>query len=118
MLESTLSQGKKCALAGDKIKNKLHIIHCLQQHHWIVANTVNSIPEVLLMDSMHKSVDQETQLIICNLFQYSSNQPTIKLIKPQKQKGVKDCGLFAIAIATTIAFGDNPSKQVFRQESM
>ena len=70
------------------------------------------------MDSVYKKLDQETQQTICNLFQFSSSRPTIRLIKTQKQKGSKDCGVFAIAFATTIAFGHNPTKQVFRQELM
>ena len=72
------------------------------------------------MDSIFKSIDQETKLTISNLFQPtgSSNQLKIKLIKTQKQKGNKDCGLFAIAMATNIAFGKSPSKVTFCQESM
>ena len=118
-LESTLSQLKKCAVTEDKVKNALQIIHCLQQHHWVLASTVNSAPsEVLVMDSVYKKLDQETQQTICNVFQFSASRPTIRLIKTQKQKGSKDCGVFAIAFATTIAFGHNPTKQLFRQELM
>ena len=36
----------------------------------------------------------------------------------RKQKGGKDCGIFAIAIATAIASGLNPSRQNFKQEAM
>ena len=120
-LESTLLQGKRQTLTEDMVKNKLQIIHCLERHHWITASTVNNAPgEVTIMDSLFKSIDQETKLTISNLFQPtgSSNQLKIKLIKTQRQKGNKDCGLFAIAMATTIAFGKNPSKVTFCQESM
>lgn len=72
------------------------------------------------MDSLFKSIDQETKLTIFNLFQPtgSSDQLKIKLIKTQRQKGNKDCGLFAIAMTTAIAFGKNPSKVTFCQESV
>ena len=117
-LESTLLQGKRQMLTEDMVKNKLQIIHCLERHHWITASTVNN--EVTIMDSLFKSIDQETKLTISNLFQPtgSSNQLKIKLIKTQRQKGNKDCGLFAIAMATTIACGKSPSKVTFCQESM
>jgi len=36
----------------------------------------------------------------------------------RKQKGGKDCGVFAIAIATAIVSGLNPSRQNFKQEAM
>ena len=120
-LESTLLQGKRYTLTEDMVKNKIQIIHCLERHHWITASTVNNAPgEVTIMDSIFKSIDQETKLTVSNLFQPSGsvNQLKIKLIKTQRQKGNKDCGLFAIAMATTIAFGKNPSKVTFCQESM
>ena len=120
-MESTLLQGKRHTLTEHMVKNKLQIIHCLDRHHWIAASTVNNASgEVTVMDSIFKSIDQETKLTISNLFQptTSSNQLKIKLIKTQRQKGNKDCGLFAIAMATTIAFGKNPSKVTFCQESM
>ena len=101
------------------MQNKLQTIHCLQWHHWVLASTVNSAPrEVLVMDSVYKKLDQEAMQTICNLLQFSASRPTIRLIKTQKQKGSKDCGVFAIAFANTIAFGHNPTKQVFRQELM
>jgi len=37
---------------------------------------------------------------------------------PQKQNGSKDCGLFAIAFATAISFGQFPLKKSLQQESM
>ena len=119
-LESTLFQDKEHTLTEDNVKNKLQIIHCKQRHHWIVASTVNGrYEEVVIIDSLFRAIDEETKQIIFNLFQFDCKKPpTIKVIKTQKQKGNKDCGLFAIAMATAIAFGNNPSKQNFCQELM
>ena len=57
------------------------------------------------------------KMIICSIFQHlpASN---IKVVKSQKKMGSKDCGLFAIANATALALGLNPSKSRFRQETM
>lgn len=56
---------------------------------------------------------------VVNLFQYDGEKPhRIRVIKTQKQKGNKDRGLFAIAMVTVIAFGNNPSKQNFCQDLM
>ena len=120
-LESTLLQGKRNTLTEDMVKNKLQIIHCLERHHWIIASTVkNPSGEVTVMDSIFRSIDEETKLTISNLFRPtgSSNELKIKLIKTQRQKGNKDCGLFAVAMATAITFGKNPSKVTFCQESL
>ena len=75
--------------------------------------------EVAVMDSLFRSIDEETKQTIYNLFQYEcEKQPRIRVIKTQKQKSNKDCGLFAIAMATAIAFDNNPSKQNFYQDLM
>ena len=56
---------------------------------------------------------------LLNLFQYNCEKPPrIRVIKTQKQKGNKDCGLFAIAMVTAIACGNDPSEQNFCQELM
>ena len=42
----------------------------------------------------------------------------IEKINVQKQKGGNDCGLFAIAFATALAFGQSPWDHSYIQESM
>ena len=58
-----------------------------------------------------------TKATISQLFQRESdvNSTTIKFTE---QAGVKDCGLFSIAIPIAIAFGQNSAKQTFQQQSM
>ena len=53
-----------------------------------------------------------------NLFCSDTGKVIIKMARCQKQKGSKDCGLYAIAIATSLCFGSRPTKQVFRQDLM
>lgn len=101
------------------MKNKLQNIHCKQRYHWTVAaSTVKSVAEeVIVIDSLFRSMDDETKQIVINLFQYDCEKPPrIRVIKTQKQKGNKDCSLFAIAMATAIAFDNDPSKQNFCQD--
>ena len=120
-LESSLFQDKKQPLTKDNMKNKLQIIHCKQRHHWIVVSTVkNTAEEVIVIDSLYRSMDEETKQTVINLFQYDCEKPPpiIRVIKSQRQKGNKDCGLFAIAMATAIAFDNDPGKQVFCQDLM
>jgi len=120
-LKSTLQQTKPAAvLTEDEMRNKLQIIHCKARHHWIVATTVKCTNnQVLVIDSIFSSLDDETKGTVSQLFQRdTTSPPVIKVIRPQKQTGVKDCELFSIAYATSIAFGQNPARQKFQQQSM
>ena len=74
--------------------------------------------QILVIDSIYWSLHDEIKGNVCQLFQNGSEPPTIKAINPQKQKGDKDCGLFAVAYATAIAYSQFPDKKMFRQESM
>ena len=71
-----------------------------------------------IYDSISQYCDEETKYIIQNLFQCGPDVLAVKLAHSQKQRGGTDCGLFAIAFATAIAFGLNPSKLKLRQEAM
>ena len=90
------------------------------RQHWIVASTVGStLNQVKIYHSLFSHCDIETEVIFHNLFQwYKSIKLVIIVSCCQKQKGTTDCGLFAIANATPIAHGKNPSKLQFQQESM
>ena len=100
--------------------NKIQIIHCEKRHHWIVASTTNitggTNDVVTVMDSDYYTIDEDTKQITYNLFQYGPKQPTIKLIRTQKQEGSSDCGVFTVAIATAIVLGKNPTKSAFQQK--
>ena len=57
--------------------------------------------------------DAEVRAIIKNLFQTARN-PSFVMVKLQKQKGSYDCGLYAIAVATSLAFGIDPVDVAFK----
>ena len=118
-LQCTLLQAKETSKIDTKATNKiLQIVHCLDRHHWIVATTIGSKKnEILIFDSIFRNIDSQTTQVLGNLFGCLPT-PTFGVMNSQKQKGVKDCGLFAIAFATALAFGENPSNIKFCQESM
>ena len=49
-----------------------------------------------------------------------TDKPTfsVKLSSVSKQSGSSDCGLYAVANITHIAFGDDPSLVIFNQSKM
>ena len=94
----------------------VQIIHNSRRHHWLVATTKNCTRnEVKIYDSLYKSPDAEVRRIIKNLFQTTSN-PSFIMLKMQKQEGNHDCGVFAIAVATSLAHSTDPVH--FQQDQM
>ena len=94
----------------------VQIIHS-RGDHWIVATSVNveTANQVKIFDSIYDCIDEDTCKIISNIFGSSAIPCTIKI---RKQSGVDDCGLFAIANAASICFGQDPAANVFDQSLM
>uniref|UniRef100_A0A1X7SY09 Ubiquitin-like protease family profile domain-containing protein n=1 Tax=Amphimedon queenslandica TaxID=400682 RepID=A0A1X7SY09_AMPQE len=89
------------------IGNFLQICHC-RSNHWITLSTIGcQHGEIRVYDSLYDEVDEDTIFLIKRLF----NQDGLSIILPsvQKQNGVKDCGLFAIANATALLLTSDPS---------
>jgi hypothetical protein len=63
---------------------------------------------------VYSTLDNATLDVIANLFRSS----TVKMLECQKQEGGKDCGLFAIAYATAIGHGVDPTSVKLRQGAM
>ena len=118
-LQSTLFQEKKMVLTEKSVRNKVQIIHCKSRHHWVVASTVYcNTGEVKVYDSLFTYSDKEMEKVIFNLFQWNSTKMVMKFTRCQKQVGGADCGLFAIAFATAIAFGKPPNKLKLVQQEL
>ena len=85
------------------VDNYLQIFHCYG-NHWVCASTLGCEYGVVhVYDSLYTSVSESTLQSIQKIF-----LPTrINCIVPstQKQVGIKDCGLYAIANCTYLAFG-------------
>ena len=118
-LESTLLQQKSSSLSKDSIQNRIQILFCKERKHWIMATTINCPQnEVKVYDSLFQYLDRESIQLVEILFQCDGIDSQIKMSQCRKQMGAKDCGVFAIAFATAIAHGLNPSRQNFNQQAM
>jgi len=97
-------------------KNWLQIIFCKSGSHWVAATTIAcEIGVVKVLDSLFHKLDEESKHTILN---YMPKDTKIKLVGSQKQVGGDDCGVFAIAHCTSLAFGKDLCKQKFVQEKM
>lgn len=98
---STLLQGRVKGSA-----NNIQIVHYSTKHHWITATTMNcKLGEVKVYDSLFTYCDKETVKVIHDMYQDTTEKLTITVCHSQKQRGGKDCGLFAITFAVSLVFG-------------
>lgn len=82
--------------------------------HWIVASTVGCADTIRVYDSVYNTLDKGTLDVVVNLFGSSM----VKMMECQKLAGGKDCGLFAIAYATAISHGVDPTCMKMNQSTM
>ena len=71
---------------------------------------------VHVYDSVYSSLDQSAAISIQRIFRCSPSH--IKVDSVQKQRGSNDCGVYAIAYATAVAFGQDLTEVTFHQPSM
>ena len=111
-LKSTLLQTRK---HPREEKEQIQIVHS-RGDHWIVASSIHAAgTEVLVYDSVYQTLDSTTNSIILNFFPTSTSA---ELVEINRQTGGEDCGVFAIAIATALAFSKNPVAITFNQPTM
>lgn len=113
-LRLTLLQNKT---HKDPTHNALQIFHT-GGDHWICATTIGtSGKKVLVYDSAYTKWDESTLDLLKKQFRCSPSNITV-LKKVQKQQGGKECGLHAIANATSIAYGQDPLKMKYDESLM
>ena len=95
--------------------NAIQVIH-VRDDHWIVAATKPGAKSVQVYDSLFSALDQVAIDVIKINFCCSAS--AIQMLTIQKQTNATNCGLFAIAVATSIAFGENPSERTYQENYM
>lgn len=110
-LRSTLLQSKDENV--QPIARQLQILH-VRQDHWIVASTLSGGSAVKVYDTVYSDIDEATKACLLRIFG-SSNYTMVSM---PKQVGGLDCGVYAIAIITTLAYGKDPATIAFRQSTM
>lgn len=81
--------------------------------HWLCIHHVNG--ELRIYDSFYNNLTPHQCQCLASLFPHS---PQIVFKSVQRQTNGIDCGVFAIAFATSIALGSNPCEQNFKIEYM
>ena len=108
-LNSTLLQDKPPSL-GSRTANTIQIVHCKKRRHWITVSTKWCQGDhVAVYDSVFVRLDAETRTTIMKMFRLKKTKDII-MMPMHKQYGSTDCGVFAIAVLTSLAHEEDPSK--------
>ncbi len=90
----------------------MQIIHSRGDHWLLASNILAGANKVYVYDSIYRTIDRETERIIKNLFPLSESLEPIRI---SQQTGGQDCGVFAIAVSTALAYGQYPETLKFDQ---
>ena len=108
-----LSQTSFAVAADESVQ-----IHHTGQNHWVCSSSIGGCVKVY-DSSPSKKLTQSMEVQLCKCYKTAVKEKKLAVELPpvQIQRGV-DCGLFAIAFATDIAEGNDPSFISYNQDLM
>ena len=117
-LQSTLLQQNKSPLSNKKENNlqAINISISATVKRWAVLE-INS-NGIFLYDSAYTSLAGDVKKIIAHLINTNEDQLTVHIMNIAKQSGATDCGLYAVAIMSSLALGKDPCSIVFKKEDL
>ena len=87
--------------------------------HWLTISNLNCQEgTVNVFESFYNDIDKESKLQIANILKPTGKNIKFNIIPVQRQAGGTEYSLFAIAFAVALGLGFNPTKLLFKQESM
>lgn len=82
--------------------------------HWLTVSNINCLHnEIGIYDSAFEDLPNMELAVVASLVEISESMLKVKFVDIQMQRNGYDCGLFAIANATALAFGRYPSQEVY-----
>ena len=89
-----------------------------RRRHWITVSTKwYKGGKVEVYDSVFIKLDAETRTTIIKMFQLKKTKDII-MMPMQKQHGSTDCGIFAIAVITSLVHEEDPSRFKYKYKQM
>ena len=83
----------------------MQILH-IRSDHWVVISNLLCAENVLSVhDTVFNDIDTPTMTLLNSMFE---GDFTVTIVPLQKQQGGSDCGVFSIAIATSLLHGHSP----------
>lgn len=115
-LQSTLLSQTNMMQATHADSVQIH--HCPRKQHWLTS--ASSGKKVLLFDSSPGNLSSSVQVQLAQIYKRyrTDHKLEVEVVDVQRQRGGSDCGLFAIACAVSVAFGELPQSVKFLQAEM
>ncbi len=96
-------------------------VQVLNDHgnHWITVSTIGcEASSINVFDSLHGKLSPHTERLVADILQSQDRAIRVNYIDVQWQSGVNDCGLFALAFATSLCAGQDPATISYDQRQM
>ena len=88
-------------------------------NHWILLSTIGCPPATInVYDSLHGNLPPPAQRVVADLLQCKEANITIRYMDVQWRSNGYDCGLFALANATALCAGTDPTSVTLEQSKM
>ena len=113
---NTPEQNKSYIRRFPESSAKLMQVIFIRECHW--ACVLIHENQVRLYDSAYTSVSADTFQVVARLVQCAEPSFQIQVMNISKQRGAVDCGLYAIAVLTSLAFDQDPTTFVYDQQAM
>lgn len=89
------------------------------KNHWITTSTIGCSPGyVRVYDSLHMTLPSTTEKVIADLIMTKEKFFTIEYMDIHRQVGPDDCGLFALAFAASLCYGEQPKNENYNQSQL
>ena len=112
-LLTTALQG--CVVGGEEFVQVLHS----GGNHWLTVSTISCpYSTVNIYDSMCCTLPHSTQKMICALLVSHEPNVTLRFIDVDRQNNANDCGLYALAFASTLCSGKDPRHITFSKTDL
>ena len=88
-------------------------------NHWMTVSTINTQPShINIYDSKYSTITESLRDQICALMHSCQQTITVHHINTDKQENGHDCGLYAIAYATSLCNGDDVTSVHYNSQKM
>ena len=94
----------------------VQVLH-INENHWITVSNIGCLPNYInIFDSLpHTGLSAQARIQISCLLSTKEAIITSAYQCVQQQHGTQDCGLFSLAFATSLCFGENPAEIIYIQ---
>lgn len=89
------------------------------EYHWLTVSTFGLQSSFIdVLDSLHLTLSSSAKDQICALLNTDQDTINVQFVNTEKQTNRYDCGLYAIAYATSVCLGENVSQLKYHSKEM